>query len=338
MMNMFAIGMIGTSSISHEFAAALQMSGEFQVKAVYSRTLFTAESFGKTYHADLFFEDLEEFMTSSEIDVVYIASPNSLHFSQTMLALKHGKHVIVEKPSFSNLKEWEEAFQLAEKQGLFLFEAARHIHDPNYKIIKSEIAKMNGLDSATLNFGKYSSRYDQVLQGEEPNIFSLAFSGGAWMDLGVYLLYAAIDWFGVPDSGEYFMKKIQTGVDGAGTAVLRYPYFDVTLHLSKMNNLLLGSEIYSGKQTLLIDSVSIPTSVELYDGEINEKIQLAVPQSDHLMLDEAMEFARILKDPENVQNQKDYAEWKQLSHDVTVWLEKLRKEAGIIFEADQQEK
>lgn len=332
---MFAIGMIGTSSISHTFATALQMSGEFQIKAVYSRTLFTAESFGKTYHADLFFDDLEEFMASPEIDIVYIASPNSLHFSQTMMALQQGKQVIVEKPSFSNTKEWKAAFQLADEKGLFLFEAARHIHDPNYKLIKNEIAKMDGLDSAILNFGKYSSRYDQVLAGEEPNIFSLDFSGGAWMDLGIYLLYAAIDWFGVPQSGKYFAKKIQTGVDGAGTAVLRYPFFDVTLHVSKMNNLLLGSEVHSGQKTLLIDSVSIPTSIEWYNGELGEKLQLAVSPSEHAMVDEAKEFARILKNPHHKESQKDYAEWKQLSYDVTYWLEKLRKDADIIFKADQ---
>lgn len=332
---MFVIGMIGTSSISHTFATALQLSGEFQMKAVYSRTLSTAENFGKPYDAELFFDDLKEFMASPELDVVYIASPNSLHFSQTMLALQHGKHVIVEKPSFSNTKEWNAAFQLADEQGLFLFEAARHIHDPNYKLIKNEIAKMEGIDNAILNFGKYSSRYDQVLEGQEPNIFSLDFSGGAWMDLGIYLLYAAIDWFGVPESGEYFAKKIQTGVDGAGTAVLRYPFFDVTLHVSKMNNLLLGSEVHFGQQTLLIDSVSTPASIEWYNGEIGEKIQLAVPPSEHVMVDEAKEFARILKNPDHTENQKDYAEWKQLSYDVTFWLEKLRKEADIIFKADQ---
>lgn len=337
MMSMFAVGMIGTSSISHEFAKALQMSEEYIVKAVYSRTLFTAESFGEIYQADLFFNDLEEFMASPEIDVVYIASPNSLHFSQTMLALQNGKHVIVEKPSFSNTKEWEIAFNVAKEQGLLLFEAARHVHDPNYKIVKNEIAKMDGLDSIILNFGKYSSRYDQVLRGEEPNIFSLTYSGGAWMDLGVYSLYAAIDWFGVPDSGEYFMKKIQTGVDGSGTAVLRYPHFDVTLHLSKISNLLLDSEIHAGKQTLILDSVSITESIELHNGETSEKIQLAVSPSAHLMVDEAKEFARILKDPENTENKKDYENWKQLSHDVSIWLEKLRKQAGLFFEADQQD-
>ncbi len=63
---------------------------------------------------------------------------------------------------------------------------------------------------------KYSSRYDQVLDGEEPNIFSTHFSGGALMDLGVYLVYAAVAWFGMPKEVHYFPRKISTGVDGLG--------------------------------------------------------------------------------------------------------------------------
>ncbi len=133
------------------------------------------------------------------------------------------------------------------------------------------------------------------------------------------------------------MKKIQTGVDGSGTAILRYPYFDVTLHLSKISNLMLDSEIHAGKKTLILDSVSITESIELHDGETGKKIQLAVSPSAHLMLDEAKEFARILKDPENTKNKQDYEEWKQLSRDVSIWLEKLRKQAGLFFEADQEE-
>ena len=42
---------------------------------------------------------------------------------------------------------------------------------------------------------KYSSRYDQVLEGKEPNIFFSSFFWGALADLGVYLVYAA--WAGL---------------------------------------------------------------------------------------------------------------------------------------------
>lgn len=332
---MIAVGMIGTSSIAHEFAKALQLSGQFAVKAVYSRTLFKAESFGSVYGAELFFDDLEEFMAEPEVEAVYIASPNSLHFEQTMLALQHGKHVIVEKPAFSNSQEWEEAFALAEEKELFLLEAARHLHDPNFQLVRAEVAKLEGVDGADLHYGKYSSRYDQVLAGEELNIFSPAFSGGALMDLGVYALYAAFAWFGIPESGQYFAKKVQTGVDGAGTVVLQYPYFHATLHISKIYNDFQDTEIYCGKKTLTLDALSTTTSIELYDGEVDERVEMALPRSEHVMLDEAQAFARLLQNSDDPKELAKYREWKELSRQVTVWMEKLRKEAGIYFAADK---
>jgi hypothetical protein len=79
----------------------------------------------------------------------------------------------------------------------------------------------------------------------------------------------------VPDDVDYADKKIQTGVDGAGTMLLKYPYFSVTLHTSKIYNSFADSEIYSGKKTLLLDGVNLIQSVELVDGETDERYQLA---------------------------------------------------------------
>nr|WP_319219619.1 Gfo/Idh/MocA family oxidoreductase [uncultured Trichococcus sp.] len=334
---MIRLGIIGTSSIAHAFATAAKASGQFEIKAIYSRNQFTAQSFGEGYGADIFVTDLEKFTALEEVDAVYIASPNSLHFKQAMSAIANGKHLIVEKPIFSNTKEWEAAFSAAKANNVFLFEAARHLHEPNFELVGNEIAKLGEIDGATFTYAKYSSRYDQVLAGEEPNIFSLAFSGGALADLGVYLLYAAIAWFGVPDDVDYAAKKIQTGVDGAGTVLLKYPYFTVSLHTAKIYNSFAASEIYSGKKTLLLDGVNLIQSVELVDSEAEERYQLAEKASGHFMDDEVRAFARVLNDPENPDTIEDYERWTQISRDVNRTMEALRKKAGIVYPADLDE-
>jgi len=333
---MISLGIIGTSSIAHEFAKAATETGEFRIKAVYSRTQFKAQSFGEGYGADIFLTNLEKFAALDEIDAIYIASPNSMHFEQAMLGIANGKHLIVEKPIFSNTKEWEAAFAAAKEKQVFIFEAARHLHEPNFAIVKEEVAKLGEIDGASFTYAKYSSRYDQVLAGEEPNIFSLDFSGGALSDLGVYLLYAAIAWFGVPDKVDYAAKKIQTGVDGAGTVILRYPYFTATLHTSKIYNSFATSEIYSGKKTIILDGVNMIQSIELVDGENEERYQLAGEHSGHFMADEARAFAGILNDAENPVMMEDYERWTQISRDVNRTMEALRKEAGIVFPADEK--
>ena len=162
---MIRLGIIGTSSIAHEFATAAKASGQFEIKAVYSRTQFNAQSFGEGYGADLFVTELDKFTALEEVDAIYIASPNSLHFEQAMSAIANGKHLIVEKPIFSNTKEWEAAFSAAKANNVFLFEAARHLHEPNFELVRNEIAKLGEIDGASFTYAKYSSRYDQVLAG-----------------------------------------------------------------------------------------------------------------------------------------------------------------------------
>lgn len=75
------------------------------------------------------------------------------------------------------------------------------------------------------------------------------------MDLGIYLVYAAVAWFGVPNRATYQAKMLNTGVDGDGVMRLSYPDFDVTLITGKTKNSELTSEIYVGRDTLAFDQV-----------------------------------------------------------------------------------
>ena len=104
---MLKLGIIGTSSISHHFLDAAHTSGKFQLSAVYSRKIETAEKFVEQYQGVKLFDQLNDFFNDS-FDVVYIASPNSLHFSQAKMALSAGKHVILEKPAVTQPQEWQD--------------------------------------------------------------------------------------------------------------------------------------------------------------------------------------------------------------------------------------
>lgn len=80
------------------------------------------------------------------------------------------------------------------------------IHEANFKIVKELVANTPNIE-APFAYSKYSSRYDQVLNGEQPNIFTTKFAGGALVDLGIYLVYSAVAWFGVPERSHYFAKN-----------------------------------------------------------------------------------------------------------------------------------
>lgn len=330
---MLKLGIIGTNWITEQFIQAAQATKLYQLTTVYSRHQNTAEEMATKYHATETFTDLTAFFKRGQFDVVYIASPNSLHFEQTRLALNAGKHVIVEKPAFSNPTEMAAITKLlAQKSDLFLFEAARHTYEPNFKAVKAAIAKLDQLQGATLAYMKYSSRYDQVLAGKEPNIFSPRFSGGALQDLGVYLVYDAVMWFGVPQAAHYYASMIKTGVDGKGTAILRYPDFDVTLIFGKNATAYQTSEIYGLHETILLDNNAADLqTVKLRCGEQTE--QLSTSPAANPMIHEAEAFATML-------SQKDHqaaAKRLQISQQVNQVLYQLRQSAGVKFAADAKE-
>lgn len=333
---MLKLGIIGTNWITEQFVNAAHETGKWELTAVYSRSLEKAHQFGDKFTSTSeFFADLTDFFAHGSFDTVYIASPNSLHFEQAKQAILAGKDVIVEKPACSNPAEMKQLQELLRKHPeTFLFEAARHIHEPNFKAVKKAVEGLNVVQGATLTYAKYSSRYDAVLAGETPNIFSPDFSGGCVQDLGVYMVYDAIVWFGMPVSAEYHATMLPTGVDGKGVALLHYPSFDVTLNLAKNVNSYLPGEIYGLKETIRLDHSSDLNEVVLDDGNGKREV-LSTPQAKNPMVAEADEFADVL-------NAKDTNDAKQLEEDwlayavqVNKVLYQLRQSANIKFKADR---
>lgn len=331
---MLALGVIGTNWISHQFVQAALESGEYALKAVYSRKLATAEEFGAKYAGEHFYEtDLAAFF-AQPFDVVYIASPNSLHFAQAKAALLAGKHVIVEKPAFSNPREMDAIIKLANRQRLFYFEAARNLHEKAFRKVADFLPVKEEILGANFTYMKYSSRYDQVLAGGEPNIFSPHFSGGSLQDLGIYTLYAALGWFGMPAEVHYFARKIATGVDGLGTIILRYDLFDVTIQQGKIADSFLPSEIYLDKGTLLLSGINSFETASFYDRATGEQRPLAISQAANPMIEEAQAFARVMNHPEDPKLGLCYEEWVELSRNVNEVIYQLRKQAKVVFDAD----
>lgn len=70
-----------------------------------------------------------------------------------------------------------EIIELANKNRVYFFEAARNIHEQSFQKIAELLPLKNQILGANFTYMKYSSRYDQVLEGKEPNIFSPHFSG-----------------------------------------------------------------------------------------------------------------------------------------------------------------
>ncbi len=323
------LGTIGTSWITETFIEATKQGHRLTLTSVYSRSESKAKDFAFRHSAEHYFTNLEEMAQSKEIDIMYIASPNSLHFEHAMLFLQHKKHVICEKPLFSNTQEWDKATQIAKENNVFLFEAIRNIHAPNFSHLKDNIYKIGNVRSANLHYLQYSSKYDAFLNGEEPNVFSIDFSGGALVDLGIYPIYLAVALFGQPTSISYHPIILRSGVDGNGTLILNYNSFICTILCSKISHSYMGSEIHGEEGTILFDSVA-PIKGLQFISRKNTSI-FGTTHVDNDLIYEIEKFVSTIE----TNNIPEYERLQDLSRTVLEITETARKQNGITFACEK---
>lgn len=217
-------GIIGTGYITRAFLDGVYKNGGC-LEAVYSRKEDTALAFGKDYGVSKVYTDMDAFLSDPDIDVIYIASPNSFHYPQTKEALLKGKNVVVEKPVASTAKEWEEVMSIAKEKGLFLFEAITNQHLPNYRYIKEVLPQIGRIRLVQCNYSQYSSKYPALCEGKLPNVFNPQFSGGSLYDINLYNIHFVVGLFGEPNDVHYFANCHENGIDVSGVVIMRYDDF-----------------------------------------------------------------------------------------------------------------
>ncbi len=343
---MINIGTIGTSWITEEFLRAAQLTNLYHLKGVYSRSADSGKDLATVFNANYYTDELNNLLFDPDIDAIYIASPNALHYQQARRAIQAGKHVIIEKPMTSSVKQWNALHDLANEKNVFVFEGAHHIHNRNYQRLRQIVRKKmdektQPFFGANLNIGQYSSRYlrylDDMERGKKgPNVFSLEMSGGTLMDLGVYPIYVAMDLFGTPSSVRYLTQKGPNGIDLFGHVHLTYPDFFVNIFISKAVHSELNSEIYIDDETLVVHDISRISRVDLIN-MTGDQATLIDYKPESPLYDELINFAEIMENPDDQHTQLMYEYWKQLSLQVAQTMELLRRSADLSIKKELDE-
>lgn len=324
---MIRFAVVGTNWITERFIDAAHESGKMKLTAIYSRKREQAQAFGVKYPVEHFFDSLEMLAQSDVIDAVYIASPNALHYQQSLLFLSHKKHVICEKPLASNLREVEKLVACARENQSVLFEAFKSAYLPNFLVLRQALPKIGQLRKVFLNYCQYSSRYPRYLAGENPNTFNPQFSNGSIMDIGYYCVASAVALFGAPKTVKASALLLDTGVDAHGSVCLNYGDFDVIISHSKVSNSDIPSEIQGEDGTLVINKISEFLGVTLTPR--GEKSQvLTQPQHINTMLYEADVFADLVE--------RQQVEHAGLANSLITaqLLTEIRRQTGVVFPAD----
>ncbi|MBO1306264.1 Gfo/Idh/MocA family oxidoreductase [Enterococcus sp. 669A] len=324
------IGTVGTGFIVQLFAEAVSLSDHAEITGVYLRNEEVTSGFEKIIKVDTVHTTLESLYSDPNVDAVYIATPNSLHYPIAKAALEAGKHVICEKPFTSNSREAKDLIDYAKQHQLFLFEAITIVHMPNFQDIKKRLPELGEISLVQANYSQYSSKYAALKEGELPNVFNPAFSGGALMDINIYNLHGIIDLFGLPERVEYQTRKHENGIDLAGIAMLHYKNMPCVCIGAKDSKSMNYFQIQGDQGYINIpEGINGVRSYDLCIGKESENVNLQ--DKENWWFYEVDTFAKIFLADDHA------AADKLLEHSYAVMqvIDQLKDSADIVFKADQ---
>ena len=257
---MFKLGIIGAGWIAEKMAAALAPLEDYCVYAIASRSIAKAEAFAKKWNVPKAYGSYEEMVSDPDVDLVYIATPHSHHHAHAMLALEHGKHVLVEKAFTANAAEAAELLETARTKGLFITEAIWTRYMPlSHKVkelMESGIIGEPRVLTATLCY---------MMEFKE-RIVRADLCGGALLDLGVYCLNFARMYFGSD------IVRTVTNVHLGPTGMDMHESISLSFADGKMANLQSGALCLNDRQGIIsgtegyirVDNINCPEVVEVY--------------------------------------------------------------------------
>lgn len=207
---------LGAGGIAGRFAREVPARSRQQVVAVGSRDRGRAEAFAAEHGIARAHGGYEELVADPEVDVVYVATPHSLHRDHALLALAAGKHVLVEKAFTRNAAEADEVLEAAAASGLFAMEAMWTRFLPHMVALRALVASgvLGEILSLTADHGQRLDTVERLLAPE--------LAGGALLDLGVYPLSFAHDVLGAPATVHAVGTLTDVGVDAHEAVTMTY--------------------------------------------------------------------------------------------------------------------
>lgn len=290
------LAILGTGKIVEEVLPVLKEINGIELSAILStpRSIEKAEKLAELYAISQASSDYDSILANPDVDTVYVALPNHLHYDYAKKALLAGKHVICEKPFTLTLAEFEDLAKIAEQKNCILLEAITNQYLGNFASIKANLAKLGDIKIVECNYSQYSSRYDAFKRGEIAPAFDPAKGGGALRDLNIYNIHLVVGLFGKPERVQY-LANMERGVDTSGILIMDYGNFKAACIGAKDCSADIKSTIQGNKGSIAVlgPTNSMPELSLSLNGQsmtmINEN------SLNHRMHDEFVAFQAIIE-------------------------------------------
>ncbi len=211
-------GILGTGRIAGEFAEGLQQLDDAELRSVASRKQGTADEFAKKFAVPNAYPDYEKLAKDPKVDVIYVATPHSMHCENTILCLEAGKAVICEKPFAVNRLQVAKMIEVAGREKCFLMEAMWMRFIPLIREARRLVAEgvIGEVRMIQADFGF------RVPFNPDGRLFDPNLAGGALLDVGIYPLAFSAMFLGEPSDLISMPSMGETGVDEQSAYVLRH--------------------------------------------------------------------------------------------------------------------
>ena len=285
-------GIAGPGAIAVGFANGLAELDDASLVAVGSRALDRAQAFADKYGAPHAHGSYEELAANPDVDVVYVATPQSRHMDDTLLFLEAGKHVLCEKPFALNEAQGRRMVETARANGVFVMEALWSRFLPSYVKLRELIA-----EGAIGEPNYVESEFGFIRPFDATNrLFDLAQGGGSLLDLGVYPVHLAHMVLGEPDIVKGVGHIGRSGVDELVVGTLGYANGALAVVKSSLNtNMNFTGRVIGPEGTIDIPVIfHCPNSLTLQRGM--ERTEIACPVEGQGLKYQAIEVHRCIRE------------------------------------------
>lgn len=256
-------GIIGLGNIARNFVKDLALVDEAQIYGAASRNLVKAKEFAAAHNISNAFGSYRELLECREVDVVYIATPHTLHCELSIMAMDHGKHVLCEKPMGINREEVEKMIAAAQKNKVFLMEALWSRFNPSIRKVKQLIG--NG-EIGTLAYLHADFAFYALDRDFNGRVLNPELAGGSLLDIGIYPIFLAYFLLGKPDRILSTSNFYPNGTEIQTSMIFKYPGAQALLYSGFTSRSEMKAEI-SGEN----GSIYLPTRWHEAQGYILER-------------------------------------------------------------------
>lgn len=212
-------GILGAGRVAHAFALDITRTPGNRVETIAARDPARAALLGDSVGAARTSPSYPALLEDPAVDVVYIATVNSVHHEHALLALDAGKNVVVEKPLAMTAAEASEIADRAAAAHTFCMEGMWMRMHPLVRraqklVAAGAIGDLLGIHAELSSAHAYAPA---------DRLFDPAVGGGATLDLGVYPAHFACMFMGLPVGISGSMSFAANGADDGVAMQWTYP-------------------------------------------------------------------------------------------------------------------